>query len=125
MNVVFLRFHIGSEAARWLFNNPGGLDDHNIGKLRQFLRAMGSNNADGRTVALIGQMLPALGRLCAAQVGGVMFLMEARDESFNPLLLHHECLHATNVLVESYDGFDDLFDDDNEFHDRDGLIPPD
>jgi hypothetical protein len=119
----FLRFHLGTDATTWLVNNPHRLDRFNIAKLHSFLRDMGDNVAQGRTTAIIGQML--LRRLCVVQVGIVMFMMEAADASINPLRLHNECIEATNALVENYINFDDLFDDDNEFYDRDGVTPPD
>jgi len=119
----FLRFHLGTAASQWLIANPHKLDDFNIAKLRRFLENMGENIAHGRTTAIIGQML--LGRLCVVQVGIVMFMMDAGDTSINPLRLSNACVHSTNGLVEDYGGFDDLFDDDNEFYDRDGVTPRD
>ena len=120
----FLRFHLGTDASKWLINNPHRLDSFNIDKLQSFLRDMGRNVAKGRTTAIIGQML--LRRLCVVQIGIVMFMMEATaDMSIDPLRLSNECVEATNALVEDYKNFDDLFDDDNEFYDRDGVIPRD
>ncbi|CAB9501178.1 expressed unknown protein [Seminavis robusta] len=120
----FLRFHLGSDATQWLINHPHGLDTHNIRKLELFLNDMGNKVAKGRTTAIIGQML--LRRLCAVQLGPVMFLVEATDTTINPLRLSNACLRATNELVEDFEKFDNLYDDDdNVCFDRDGVTPRD
>ena len=67
-----------------------------------------------------------LNRLCVIQIGSVMMLMDVKDELINPLRLTFDCIDATIELVDE-DGIevDSLYDDENEFYDKDGYTPSD
>ena len=85
--IPFLRFHLGTAPSEWLvIKNPNQLDNFSTRQLKDFLGKMGKQEANGRTTAIIGQML--LNRFCAIQIGNVMMLLiDVKDELINPLCL--------------------------------------
>lgn len=120
----FLRFHLGREEAEFLIN----LKTKNLVKadkdvLRTFLVDIGTRNVVGRTTAILGQTL--LRDLIVVQAGKVMFLLGPEDVDINPLRLGKECVQATKALVKAFDGFNDLYEADNEYFDEDGVVPED
>lgn len=121
----FLRFHLGREESNWLIS---GLQTSQLVKadkdvLRKFLTDIGTRNVVGRTTAILGQTL--LRDEIVVQAGKVMFLLKPVDIDINPLRLGNECYQATKVLVKEFDGFNDLYEAENDFYDEDGVVPED
>lgn len=120
----FIRFHLGSEEAQWLINNPGGLDRRDCLHLRSFLDRLHGVPVKGRKIALLGQSI--LRNICVFQVGKIMFMMtpESVNQTFNPHKIATECFKATTSLVLDYENFHDLHDDGIDLYDKDGDMPP-
>jgi len=123
-SMPFLRFHLGREEAEFLISLKTKMlvkADKDV--LRRFLVDIGTRNVLGRTTAMLGQTL--LRDLIVVQAGKVMFLLRPEDVDINPLRLGNECVQATKALVKAFDGFNDLYEADNDYFDEDGVVPED
>ena len=52
-------------------------------------------------------------------------MLKPKDGEINLLRVGNECNRATKVLVETFDGFKDLYEEDNDYFDEDGVVPED
>ena len=120
----FIRFHLGSEACRWILaEHPRRIGPAGRQALRSFLQTIGDDQVEGRTIALLGQML--LQNLCVFQFGKIMFLMktEKADKLLNPMQIARGCIPFARHYVAEYEDFHDLHDTDVDLYDQDGDMP--
>lgn len=120
----FLRFHLGSEECSWLLqNHPLRLGPRGRRALTSFLVQVGGAVIQGRSIALLGQMI--LKDLCVFQFGKVIYAMRPASTNglMNPSQIAHDCFRFANYHVEDYDEFNDLHDDDIDLYDQDGDMP--
>lgn len=110
-----LRFHVGSQAAHMLLDTPNFrvmLDADCINKLNDFLQQLGNRPSPERTYALLGQSY--LSQVVSCQAGDVAIAF-SRDfdgsENFIDIMgRYHQKLVP---LVDAFDGFHDLEEDDD------------
>lgn len=115
-HIEFLRFHLGSEAVNQLLNNQGFrnmLDDSSINKLNDFRSALGDMVSPERTYALLGQSY--FSRVMYCQLGDVALAFAREyDGSDNVVEIMANYERKLEPLVEAFEGFHDLEDDDGD-----------
>jgi len=118
VSIPFLRFHLGKESARFLRDHEPyyeQLGDSCKEALALFLKNLGEVAAPERRHVLLGQSF--IGQVFSAQLGDItIFLDEAKWNLLAPKLpdLFASCTRDAETLVESYEGFDDLEDEDHD-----------
>ena len=113
----YLRFHLGSGAAKALKNHGKLLRDDKRA-LRDFLTALGGRISKERKHALLGQYY--LDQVCCIQSGSVMFMVDRNiSNPINITQVANQCDEFANRLVRDFDGFDDLEDEDHDGDDED------
>ena len=114
--IGMLRFHIGSEAVNQLLNNQGYrsmLDARSINKLTDFLSALGDRVSPERTYALLGQSY--FSRVMYCQLGDVaLALAKEYDGRDNVVEIMANYERKLETLVDAFEGFHDLEDDDGD-----------
>mmetsp|Transcript_40331 Transcript_40331/g.97342 ORF Transcript_40331/g.97342 Transcript_40331/m.97342 type:complete len:286 (+) Transcript_40331:61-918(+) len=118
IQLPLLRFHVGSLAANTLLNTEryrAMLDDNCVGKLNNFLRQVGRNHvvSPERTYALLGQSY--LSRVMYCQKGDVGLVLSndfgGGENIVDIMRRYHQKLVP---LVNAFEGFHDLEDDDGD-----------
>jgi len=116
-NLNMLRIHLGSRAANRLMNTQeyrSKLDEASINKLRDFLSEIGEHRASPeRTYALLGQSY--FSRVTYVQTGDVAIAFSKEyDGTDNMLRVIARYAAKLEPLVEAFEGFHDLEDDDGD-----------
>jgi hypothetical protein len=118
IHIPFLRFHLGKSSARFLRDHEPYcrlLGDSCKEALALFLTNLGEMDAPERRHVLLGQSF--IGQVFSAQLGDItIFLDEAKWHLLAPKLpdLFASCTRDAQTLVQSYEGFDDLEDEDHD-----------
>lgn len=119
--IQFLRFHVGSQAVNQLLNNQGFrtmLDDRSINKLNDFRSALGARVSPERTYALLGQSY--FSRVMYCQFGDVALAFSREfDGRDNVVEIMANYERKLEPLVEAFEGFHDLEDDDGDEDEED------
>ena len=116
-NLPFLRFHVGSDAARQLLsqqNLRGLLDRGCINKLNDFLGQLGECQSPERTYALLGQSYLSQVMYCQKGDISVMFSNNFVDHGESIVGIMGRYHQKLEPLVEAFEGFHDLEDDDGD-----------
>lgn len=116
VNLTYLRFHLGSSAADALKDHPKLLPAHKE-SLQDFLVQLGGRESKERSHVLLGQYY--LDQVSCVQSGPVMFMLD--KTSSDPIIISRvaqQCDLFATPLVESFDGFDDLEDEDHDGDDN-------
>jgi hypothetical protein len=116
MHLMMLRFHLGTQASNLLLSTPDlrrMLDTNCVGKLNDFLRQLGNRSAPERTYALLGQSY--LSRVMYCQINDVaLALSEDFDGTENIIHILGRYIQKIVPLVEAFEGFHDLEDNDGD-----------
>jgi len=116
-----LRFHLGSQAANRLLSEQEWrrmLDSTCISKLNNFLSQLGSHAAPERSYALLGQSYLSQVMYCQSDDVALAFSKQfsGNDNVIHILGRYHQKLA---LLVEEFEGFHDLEDDDGDEDEED------
>ena len=116
-----LRFHLGCQACNKLLSDPNCrnmLDEGCINKLNDFLRQIDGRESPERTYALLGQSYMAHVFYC--QQGDVaLALSDSYDGNENITLIMGRYHQKLVPLVQAFEGFHDLEDDDGDEDEED------
>lgn len=108
-----MRFHLGTQSATTLSTHTK-LTDGNRAKLAEFLAAMGSTVSEERRHVLLGQQL--LQKVVSIQ-RGALYLMCDFDMAFPTLAEVAVVAQLVEPLLEDFEEFDDLEDEDHDIDD--------
>ena len=112
----YLRFHLGSSAADALKDHQKLLPAHKEA-LREFLTQLDGRHSKERKHVLLGQHY--LDQVCCIQNGPVMFMIQKDStESIDIRQVSKLCDLFASPLVESFEEFDDLEDEDHDGDDN-------
>ncbi|KAL7557226.1 hypothetical protein ACA910_001893 [Epithemia clementina (nom. ined.)] len=111
----YLRFHLGSSAANLLKDHPKLIENHQQ-SLRDFLTGLGDGVSKERQHVLLGQYY--LDRVCCIQNGSIMFMVDRNVTDIDVAQVTNQCDEFARPLVISFDGFDDLEDEDHDGDDN-------
>lgn len=118
VRIPYLRFHLGKAAARFVRDHESycrQLGDGCKEALDRFLTHLGEMDAPERRHVLLGQSF--IGQVFSAQLGDItVFLDKTKCHLLAPRLpdLFASCTRDAQTLVRSYEGFDDLEDEDHD-----------
>jgi hypothetical protein len=114
--LTMLRFQLGSQAANQLLNTPNlreTLDENCVTKLNDFVTQLGGRSAPERTYALLGQSYFSQVMYC--QMDDVAIALskdfDGNDNIIDIMGRYHQKLEP---LVNAFQGFHDLEDDDGD-----------
>jgi len=118
VRIPFLRFHLGKGAANFVRNHEPyyrQLGDGCKEAIDRFLTDLGEKDAPERRHVLLGQSF--IGQVFSAQLGDItIFLDKTKWHLLAPKLpdLFASCTRDAQTMVQAYDGFDDLEDEDHD-----------
>ena len=121
-SLPFLRIHVGSAAARQLLSNQNVrrlLDGGCINKLNDFLGQLGDRQSPERTYALLGQSYLSQVMYCQKGDISVMFSGNFVDHSESIVGIMGQYHRKLEPLVEAFEGFHDLEDNDGDEDEED------
>jgi hypothetical protein len=114
---VLLRFHLGSQAANKLLNTPElrqMLDGRCVEKLNDFLGQLGNRVALERTYALLGQSYLSHVMYCQMDDVGIALSTNFQEGPENIVHIMARYKQKLMSLVDAFEGFHDLEDDDGD-----------
>lgn len=118
LRIPYLRFHLGKAAASFVRGHElyyRKLGDGCKEALDCFLTHLGEMDAPERRHVLLGQSV--IGQVFSAQLGDItIFLDKTKWHSLAPKLpdLFASCTRDAQTLIQSYEGFDDLEEEDHD-----------
>lgn len=112
VQLKYLRFHLGSTAVNALKDHPKLIPAHQQA-LQELLTRLGGRTSKERKYALIGQYY--LDQVCTIQHGTVMFMVDKDNrDPINISEVAAQCDLFATPLVDSFEGFNDLEDEDHD-----------
>ena len=117
-----LRFHVGSHAARQLLdteNLRSMLDEKCIHRLNDFLQQIGDRHSPERTYVLLGQSYLSEVMYCQRGDVAIAFSNDFIDGSESIVDIMGRYHQKVVPLVDAFEGFHDLEDDDGDEDEED------
>lgn len=119
--LTMLRFQLGSQAANQLLNTPNlreTLDENCVTKLNDFITQLGGHTAPERTYALLGQSYFSEVMYCQMDDVALAFSKDF-DGNDNIVDIMGRYQQKLGPLVNAFQGFHDLEDDDGDEDEED------